>query len=300
MERFAAVSIDLDEIPCYLAIHGLPRGAVSLSSLHAVYDIALERASRFAERAGLPLTLFAIGRDLERPQNQGVLREMVDLGHDVESHSLSHRYDLSRLSGAVLRDEIEVSAQRIEVAVGRRPRGFRAPGYLMSGALFEALESAHFAWDSSLFPCPAYYAAKALVLAGMAVLRRPSASIVGDPRVLIGPRLPHRRGALVELPITVTRRLRFPVIGTSVGLLGARGARALAHGLAPDPFVGLELHGLDFLSAADGLEALRAHEPALRVSVEARGAAFLAFVDGLRERGFSFVTLDRVAQGAPL
>jgi hypothetical protein len=62
--KLCAVSIDLDEIHHYFAIHGLgvPEGV----ALHAGYDVALPRACDFAESRGLPLTLFAVGADLTR------------------------------------------------------------------------------------------------------------------------------------------------------------------------------------------------------------------------------------------
>jgi hypothetical protein len=43
--RLAAVSIDLDDIDCYHAIHGLP--ATSQAPSHAVYDRALPRFEAF-------------------------------------------------------------------------------------------------------------------------------------------------------------------------------------------------------------------------------------------------------------
>lgn len=293
--RLCAVSIDLDEIPCYLAIHGLPSGAVEPASRHAVYERGIARATLFARAHGLPLTLFAIGRDLDRPENVRVLRDAMADGATVESHSLSHRYDLTRLAPDDLAREVNGGAEAVASALGVRPRGFRAPGYTTNAALYGALEQAGFAWDSSVFPCPVYYAAKAAVLGAMALVGRSSASILGSPQVLFAPRAPHRVGSLVELPIAVTPRLRWPAIGTSVGLMGASGARVLARQLARDPLVNLELHGLDFLEGADGLEHLVAHEPALRVPLVRRLEAFSAFLEVLSAAGFTFVTLDEAA-----
>lgn len=289
------MSVDLDEIPCYLAIHGLPSGAVEPAAQRGVFERGIARALLFARAKAAPLTFFAVGRDLALPENAAILRDALADGAAVESHSLSHRYDLTRLGASELAREVAGGAEAIERALGVRPRGFRAPGYTTSDALFAALSASGFAWDSSVFPCPAYYGAKALVLGAMAALRRPSASIVGSPRVLLAPRQPHRVGDLLELPIAVTPRLRLPVIGTSVGLVGTFGARRLARSLAGEPIVNLELHGLDFLESADGLEALEPHEPALRVPLVRRLAAFAAFLDELVVAGFELVTLDAAA-----
>ena len=56
--RLCAVSVDLDEIPNYFSIYGLPEPTGP--ERHAVYDVALARLSTFARNSGLPLTLFAI------------------------------------------------------------------------------------------------------------------------------------------------------------------------------------------------------------------------------------------------
>ena len=74
MVRLAAVSVDLDEIPNYFAIHGLP--PPQGDAAHAVYDVALSRLDALARAHELPLTLFAIGADTARKQNAAALRAM--------------------------------------------------------------------------------------------------------------------------------------------------------------------------------------------------------------------------------
>ena len=61
--RLAAISIDLDEIHHYYAIHGLEgRGRTT----DLVYDRAVPRASDWASALGVPLTFFVVGSDLAR------------------------------------------------------------------------------------------------------------------------------------------------------------------------------------------------------------------------------------------
>ncbi|HEY8944716.1 MAG TPA: polysaccharide deacetylase, partial [Polyangiaceae bacterium] len=76
--RLCSVSVDLDEIDCYARIHDL-----SALESHAVYDRALERLETFARDLRLPLTLFVIGRDLDRAENVTTLRRMVFAGHEI-------------------------------------------------------------------------------------------------------------------------------------------------------------------------------------------------------------------------
>jgi peptidoglycan-N-acetylglucosamine deacetylase len=302
--RLAALSIDLDEIPAYHAIHGF--GPAPADCRHAVYDAALPRIERFAHEHALPVTLFAVGSDLARDAAAAALRRFHGLGHAVENHTQNHRYDLTRLDPAEIRREVSEGARAIERATGRAPRGFRAPGYTITDALLDVLEDLGVAYDSSVFPCPAYYGAKALVLGGYRMLGQPSASVLDNPRVLAAPRTPyrpgtryHRRGArrLIELPIQVTPKLRLPLIGTSIGQMGSLLARRLVRdcALAGDALVNLELHGIDFLDLADGLGHLGDRQPELRTALVKRTATLGAVVAELRELGYRFVRLDEAA-----
>lgn len=298
----AAISIDLDEVHHYLAIHALPGGG---AAAHAVYDAALARIASFAASHSIPVTLFAVGEDLARPASAAALRALSDAGHPVENHSYGHRYDLVRLSAGEIREEIARGAEAIAGVTGRTPAGFRAPGYTVDDAVLDALESLGVAFDSSVFPCPPYYTAKALVLAAQRAKGRRSASILDSPRVLLAPARPYRPGRpfwragrrrLVELPIQVTPWLRLPVIGTSVALARPAGARLLARACAGEPLVQLELHGMDFVARTDGLEVLAPHQPELRVPLERRLAALSAFVEEIKRARRSFVRLDEAAE----
>ena len=147
---------------------------------------------------------------------------------------------------------------------GRDPSGFRAPGYTVTDALFSALDVAGVEYDSSVFPCPSYYAAKVAALAAMRLRGRASASIVDTPAVLQAPREPYRIGrpywrrgdGLLELPVGVTP-LQLPYIGTSLILGGERTAERLTKQMLGRELINLELHGLDAADAEeDGLAAL--------------------------------------------
>jgi len=160
------------------------------------------------------------------------------------------------------------------------------------------------AWDSSVFPCPAYWGAKATVLATMRARGEESASILDTPWVMTAPTSPyrpsrpfHRRGerAVLELPIQVTRGLRLPFIGTSLALAGAFGATALAFQCLGAELINLELHGIDFLDASDGLEALATKQRELRIPLQRRMDALGAAIGTIGGAGYRFVTLGEAA-----
>lgn len=284
----AAVSVDLDTLREYAAIHGAaPAGK------DPVYGVALDRMAAFAADHGVPLTLFAIGRDLADERNAVRLRQLAAAGHLVESHSFTHRYDLSRLTFDAIVADLRQAQDAIEAVTGRRPVGFRAPGYTTSATLFRALAEVGFAFDSSVFPCPSYYLAKLSVLAYYRLTGRTSASLVASPKVVMAPAQPYRLAGITELPIGVTRGLRLPFIGTTLTLAGPTVARLLARMVGP--FANLELHAIDFLDQHDGLSLLAAQQPDLAVPWPRKRAALAAAVDELRRQGARFVTLADAA-----
>ena len=93
--RLAAISIDLDEIPCYTAIHGLPQPAGDAA--HAVYGRALPRYAALLQSLGLRATFFVIGNDLAEGAARSAIARLAASGHEIGNHTLNHRYDFSRL-----------------------------------------------------------------------------------------------------------------------------------------------------------------------------------------------------------
>ncbi len=299
--RLCAVSVDLDEIPNYYAIHGL--GEPSVPGASAVYDHAVDRLARLARTLRIPLTFFAVGSDLRTVANADKLRAASELGHEIANHSLDHLYDLTRRSVAEMTRQVQEASRLIHEAVGKRPTGFRAPGYVMTDELAAVLRASEIAYDSSVFPCPAYYAAKASAMALMVARGRTSRSIVDHPRVLAAPVRPYRMGtrfhlrgrSLVELPVQVTRWLRLPFIGTTLTLAGPRLARALTRTVVGEPVICLELHGIDVLDSDDGLADLAPYQPDVRRRVADKLETLEEVFGVLRGAGYAFVRSDEAA-----
>ncbi len=294
--RRCAVTLDVDGVRHYHAIHGLPPPSAGADP---VIERGVRRFLELCDRLGAPSTLFVVGEDLEDPAFASTVRQAARAGHEIASHSHTHRYDLSRRAPAEIESDLARSVDAVAAAAGARPRGFRAPGYNLSEPLLDALEKLGFEYDSSLMPSPAYWAARAGVLGAYgaaAALRRAAApgepgrgrgssSIPGTFREFLAPRAPFRprcgkRWArarsrvegrdLVELPIT-TGALRTPWLGTTLAMLPepagiAHTAAALASLPAGAPCV-LELHAVDFIDDGDGVSyALARAQRDLRVS----------------------------------
>jgi hypothetical protein len=160
--------------------------------------------------------------------------------------------------------------------VGRRPVGFRAPGYTLSAQILAAAVEAGHRYDSSTYPAVPYYLAKASVMAWQRLRGRSSRAILDRPRVLAAPPLPYRPARdepyaagdlpLWELPVTTEPWTRLPLIGPTVTALPEPLFDVVYRGFRQRPFLNLELHGIDLMDASDGAgDVLPRHQPDLRI-----------------------------------
>jgi len=312
--RRCAVSVDLDGIACYYRIHGLGPSPVELE--HVVLERALPRAARLFASRGIHVTWFVVGRDADgdldapdraaRRANAQRLRALAEHGDELGNHSYSHPYELARLAPAEVDAELAGCDRVLRAITGTPPRGFRAPGYDLSPAMLDWLARRGYRYDSSVFPAPGYYAAKAAVMAVLALAGRPSGAVMTNPRALAAPpapyrpamRAPWRRGQapVVELPVAVTPWLRLPAIGTSLIVAPAAIRGRLVRAMAGRGFFNFELHGIDFVDAEqDGIPGeLAARQPDLRLPIADKLARLAELLDQLAA-GWQFATLAEVA-----
>jgi peptidoglycan-N-acetylglucosamine deacetylase len=299
----ASVTIDLDGLDCYHAIHGLQPPAAD-----PVYDLALRRFLALLDELGAAGTLFVITRYVVHEGSAAEnLRRAAAGGHELASHSHTHPYDLGDWGRLAIGAELDAASAVLERLSGRRPVGFRTPGYNVSEAVLDALEARAYRYDSSVFPCPPYYLAKAAVMAGMRLLGRRSGSSLTDPRALLAPLQPYRprRGRfyrraasggrrLWEVPMSVLPGLRVPVIGTTLALFGSH-RFALVYDLLRrrQPWLNLEFHGVDFLGADDPgvTPELLARQPDLRVPLAEKLATYRQVLH-LVKQDYDYGTLE--------
>lgn len=289
-----AVSVDLDDLDCYHAVHGV-RGVARPLALVRWLPRFLELFERLRVRA----TFFVIGHDLEADlerdgEGAEVLREAVRAGHELANHSYAHAYDMSTWSG----DRVHTDVLRCDAllrSLGAEPVGFRAPGYTHGPAMLQAVARAGYRYDSSALPSPAYYAGKLGVMAWMAARGRSSSSVARGVRSFLGPRTPYRRtdADLVELPMSVTPWTRLPIIGTSVLSGPELLRRTVTRQALALPHLHLELHAIDLADARR--DAIEADLPELREPLATREARLTAL---LRARGPTS-RLDEVAASLP-
>lgn len=265
------VSVDLDDLACYHAIHGLPPPSREAAG------VGLERwLPRFLElfaHLGVRATFFVIGRDLARDlEGRGagaaLLRQAVAAGHELGNHGFSHAYELVRWPAPRQREDL-AACDALLRGLGAEVLGFRAPGYTHDAPLLRQVAALGYRYDSSSLPSPPYYAAKLAVMGAMALRGERSSSQIRGALAFLGPRLPYWREdvGLWELPMSVSPIGRVPLIGTTLLALPAIVSgqlRRIAIGL---PHLHLELHGMDLADAdRDALApGLRERQPELKV-----------------------------------
>jgi peptidoglycan/xylan/chitin deacetylase (PgdA/CDA1 family) len=276
--KLASVSVDLDTLPHYCRIHGLPESLLDEEARASIWNRALPRLLEAFDRHRLRSTLFAIGEDLGDAQAGEAVAAAAGAGHEIASHSHAHAYDLSRWELPRIEADLRAAHEAIRSAVGTAPVGFRAPGYTVSAPLYQAVAGLGYRYDSSTFPSAPYYAAKALVMGAMRVVGRRSRSVLDSPGVLAAPLVPYRPdplapyrrgpGEAIELPIAVAPVTRLPFIGTLVTTWATPALRPVFATLRGREFLNLELHAVDALGAEDRLPAaLVRAQPDLRLPV---------------------------------
>lgn len=152
---------------------------------------------------GIHGTFFVTGPFAEN--NQGLVRSIESDGHEVANHGYSHT-SLLGLTNLELENEI-IHSQNILQKIVKKPIGFRAPYCSYSPELLSILKKNGYLYDSSLHPAyiPFRY----------------------DNRKY--PITPFMKNGVLEIPISVTPRFRYPIgwiwlrnLGTKWALSGAK------------------------------------------------------------------------------
>jgi peptidoglycan-N-acetylglucosamine deacetylase len=313
MKPPASLSLDLDNQWSYMKTHG----DAGWESFPSYLPLVIPRILAFLAERGLTISFFVVGQDAALECNRPALRALADAGHEIGNHSFHHQPWLHLYSESEIEDELARAERVIEEATGRRPRGFRGPGFSLSAATLRVLTRRGYHYDASTFPtflgplARAYYFLTARMSPEE---RRKRAALFGTLREGLRPNRPYRwaldgtHDGMVEIPVTTLPVLRTPIHFSYIVYLGARSpalARAYfesamrlcrATGTQPS----LLLHSLDFLGRED-VDAL-AFFPGMNLSARRKLELVGDAVDRLT-RHFRVLPLEqhaREAGAAPL
>lgn len=214
MKPAASLSLDLDNLWSYLKIHGDP----GWEALPSYLDVFVPRVLAFLARRDLRITFFVVGQDAAREENRQALASIAAAGHEIGNHSFHHDSWLHLYSEAEIERELERAEEAIGRATGRRPVGFRGPGFSLSEATLRALAKRGYRYDASTLPTFLGPLARAFYFrtAGLSQEeRRRRSALFGTFSDGLRPIRPYRwrlgDGNLLEIPVTTLPLLRTPI-----------------------------------------------------------------------------------------
>ena len=213
-ERRASLSLDLDNLWSYMKTHGDP----GWSSFPSYFDTVVPRFLELLDETSLKITVFVVGQDAALEKCGPALRMIADAGHEIANHSFHHEPWLHLYAPADIDEEFERAETAIFEATGKKPVGFRGPGYSLSETVLRVLNRRGYEYDCSTFPtvigplARAYYFAKSRL--GTEERERRKA-LFGGVTDGIRPLKPYCWGLdadrLKEIPVTTLPFLRVPI-----------------------------------------------------------------------------------------
>ncbi len=264
MNRLAYISVDVDSVASHLRGYGF-QDVVDDGS---AYRYAIPRLLKILGETGVTCTFFLIAE--EAKQHPETVRSIIEAGHEVGCHSMTHRLPF-RLDDPERRHcETAGAKELLETLTGGPVRGFRAPSWDATPELMESLIDAGFAYDASSYP------SWVLLLLRWTVARR-SAAGNREPapglQSIFGVATPHvltlKNKAFAEFPISTTPFFRLPYYHTFRFLLPAPAfglLRALA--LSRRSAVGYIFHAADFLGVeTDKLDPRISRHPGMGMAL---------------------------------
>lgn len=266
MKPIASLSLDLDNKWSYMKTHG----DAGWEEFPSYLDVVVPRVLAFLKERDLKITFFIVGQDAALEKNHDAIASIAAAGHEIGNHSFKHEPWLHLYAKDELTVEFKKTENAIETVTGRRPIGFRGPGYSLSPSVLEVLGERGYEYDCSTLPtyiaplARAYYFFKSPTMSDEE--RKKRKKLFGkfsDGFQTLKPYFIEAGGkSLVEIPVTTFPGVKTPIHASYLIYLSTYSptlARAYWQtalrlcrltGVQPS----LLLHPLDFLSGDDAPE----------------------------------------------
>lgn len=225
----ASISLDLDNEWAYLKVMGDDRWKTHPSYLPEFIPSMLD----FLDRLGLRITFFLVGADCEKGKDRDAISQIIRAGHEVANHSHEHEPWLCRSGEAALENDIATAEEAIRSISGRKPSGYRAPGYACCDTLLRILAKRGYDYDASILPTWISPLARAWFYRHTSLSpeeRRTRSSLFGTWRDSLLPAGAYRWGlasspSLLEIPVSTMPILRLPMHMTSLSFFSTYSKR---------------------------------------------------------------------------
>lgn len=148
----ATIQVDLDGFWTNLKYYGYDAPVTP----DAILETAIPRYLDLFHEFNIKATFFVIGKDAADPQKRLLLKQLADEGHELANHTYSHPFGLRSCTPDQKRKEIEEGENAISQITGRKPVGFKAPGYDIDKEVLQLLAERGYHYDSSYIPTFVY------------------------------------------------------------------------------------------------------------------------------------------------
>ncbi len=141
--------VDVDSPVVLAKFYGIENFPYDEKKLEAFYTTAFKRSNSFFESLGLKATYFCVGNELANPVNASVIKHTEQSGHAIANHTFNHPFGLCELSDEKIKEEISSCDKILQSITGKKPIGFRTPGYAVNTKIINTLEELGYKYDSS-------------------------------------------------------------------------------------------------------------------------------------------------------
>ena len=100
----------------------------------------------------MKITFFIVGQDAALDKNKESIRSIAEEGHEIGNHSFHHEPWLHIYSAQEIEADITKAEYYIKEITGKKPIGFRGPGFSLSEACLKTLKHRNYLYDASTLP----------------------------------------------------------------------------------------------------------------------------------------------------
>ncbi len=302
--RLSSISLDLDNQWSYMKTHGDPEW----ESYPSYLEWAVPRILEYLDKRDLKITFFVVGKDAATEGGAHAMKLIADAGHEIGNHSFHHEPWLHLYSEEELEAELESAEKAILDATGRKPTGFRGPGFSLSPSTLRVLKRRGYEYDATVFPNLLNPLARAYFFATSSLTeeeKEQRKELFGTWRDALRPNSPFQweidDESLLEIPVTTMPFFKTP-IHLSYVIYASRFSRMLARAYFRFALLmcklgrvqpSILLHPLDFIGNDDVGEL--AFFPGMDVSLEHK-LEILDYVLDTLEGSYELVTMQQHAE----
>lgn len=117
-----------------------------------LYESALPRFLDLFDEYKIKATFFVVGKDLLSAAKVKLLKKVVEKGHEIANHTMTHAEGFSFLTFNKKKQEIVEAEKIIQDKLGVVTKGFRTPSNDVDEEVLKILEDRGYLYDSSLLP----------------------------------------------------------------------------------------------------------------------------------------------------